>query len=1429
MPYFDKCPRCNSDNVTGNRKRNEAHCDDCGYPDEGTFAGSAQEVSCCELAESGLWVDEVVDFWPGPIAHEYRRLRELLRRGQIVGAVWKLKDMAEMLTRFPACVMACDVLANSSDAEFKAKVRTDLLGRIMTMGGWHEFASNIALHMLKNPGTSFICSSLPTLFHDKKAKGKYAPSELNKLLGELTKWRNSDFAHGALRLNFGEFIKDLNEYLPRLHTSLAAFNAINGWHDCILLAEDGTRFIGAASIQDQHLKQHRGHDVLRIPLKLRSGNRELSLDPYAQLRRCDECHRQDIFLFDWRSARRNGRDQYRFIDYLAGHHIESPWWRETDLDKEVGHLDATVISGTTSDDVVLDQDLTYLAPEIERLLTDCSTSKHYEIPVYLRKDLARFVRSQAKGTWWLKAPGHVGKSTFIGGIDPKLAEHYGGSPLVDDLCIVVFYIRREYQNGVGQLSERLYFAISETLGIRTGPGGRPVRQLDIDSSTPAHEFAAWLGEFMKVAQLTGRSRKLLICIDGLDELPKPETGQSCIADFLPPPESLPEGVYLALTSRPDNELPAWLLTRLKSSQAQATVKSIGLADKDYVRLMYVYFKKRLAHRIDQALENKPEQTREKIADLKPLFDESLIRSGGRFLYLGYIVDRLADGTLTLDGLRKLPPDEHLFEHFFDEIKRIHQGSNLDDYFERVLLHLVAAEQTFRRDRDSLPEVAREATWLGLPIDVLSRRIDPRPNGGVTVKLAYALYTLKPVLGTWRGGTEGLANYRIGLRGLDELVGRRYVERLKNLHASLVDGLIRQFGPVESGINPDLDKDMQLRLRYVAVHAQIGGIPMVEAMESYAIRLADSQMEYANAEKDNSRLFSSTRWYSASIAFREMLRAQFSKHWPTRVANDLAVAYRSRGTVRLGAGDIRGAATDFGVAITLHEAMHETASEQMPPEFINDWAAAIMDRGATRYLAYDATGAIADYDMAIALRETLREQLGEQWPATLGNSLALAYMNRGSAKEKADDKAGALADFDTAIALRCDLSERPDAQYLPKQVNYLSMAYGNRGAARVKFGDVIGAISDYNTAIEIREALRERVGEQWPPNFANDLAWVYSKRGVLRKSAGDLLGAISDYNAAIALGETVRNQLGDQWPASFANVLAAAYGNRGFYLKSSGNGTAAITDYNNAIEIREAQRMRLGEQWPPNFAYDLVWSYAKRGDHRKSSGDVKGAIGDYDAAIERGESLRKQFGEQCPSIYIDTLVCAYMKRALARNSTDDATGAICDHNTAIVLGETSRKHLGEQWHPKLTHSLIVAYWSRGLLNELGGNLSGATFDFSTAISLGVTMREQLGEQWTPVFANTLLSVYLARARTLRSAADIAGALSDYNAAVETGEALRERRNEKWPPKFSRNLVEAYKNRGRLLLKTGDREGAEVDFSRAKLIQNEESFNSGSQHH
>lgn len=1414
MTFFETCPRCNSDNVTGNRKRDEAHCDDCGFPKDVAVATSTHEATCSGLAKAESWVDEVIESWPGPIAHEYFRLRELLREGQIVGAIWKLKDLAEILTRFPACVMACDVLANSTDADYMAKIRNDLLGKVMTMGSWHEFASKIALHILKNSGGKFVCSTLPELFHEKQTNKKFTPTGFSQLLAELTEWRNSSFAHGALRLNLEEFIQDLEKYLPRLHTSLADFSKNKIWYECVLLADDGTRLMGATSIHDQHRKQHRGHEIRRIPLNLRSGERELSLSPYALLRRCDECHSQDVFLFDWRKAKKNGRDHYRFIDYLAGHHIESPWWQEAELDKEANCLAVSPIANAASNDLTLDQDLDYLIPEVDKLLTDCNISKHYETPDYLRKGLAQFVRENTQGIWWLKAPGHVGKSTFIAGIDPKLREHYGGILLGDELFVAVFYIRREYQNGPGQLSEQLYLALNEALRIRTGPGGRPVRQLDLDATDPETEFAIWLGEFMKAAKLSGRPRKLLICIDGLDELPLPEAGQSSIADFIPSSDILPKDIYLVLTSRPDNELPAWLLPRLGNRLMQATVKSIGLNDKDYVKLMYAYFKNRLAYRVEEALENQPGQTKEKVADLKLLFDESLIRSGGRFLYLGYIVDRLADSTLKFDDLQKLPAEDQLFEHFFDEIKRIHQGSNLDDYFERLLLHLVVAEQAFELDRESLPVVAREATWHGLPLEVISRRVDAHPEGKITVKLAYALYTLKPVLGTWRGGGEGQANYRLGLKGLSKVLGKRYGERIRILHAGLAEGLVSQFGPAESVSVPELDEDMQLRLRYAAIHAQIDGAHVLHAMmKPYAARLADMQLAHADSDSNVSRVLDSTRWYSATIALQETLNEPADMQWTPVFANKLACIYMSRGVDRQSAGDIAGARADFNAAISFRETLHKRLAKQWLPEFTNDLALAYKNRGNTHLSACDTEAAIDDYNTAITLLETLRKQLGRQWLPDFSNNLALVYMNRGVARRSNGDTEGCLTDYDSAIVLREELREKLDNQYPPKFANSLASSYMNRGTSRLDTGNAAGCLTDYDAAITLRETLREQFCDQWSPKFANDLAANYSNRGIARKSTGDSAGALADYDTAITLREVLREQLVEQWPPAFANDLANAYINRGSARLFVGNTTECLTDYDSAIFLQKKLRERLGDQWPPKYTNDLAEAYRSRGLARESTGDTVGAFSDYDCAISLQEVLRDQLDEQWKPEFANNLAAAYMSRGFARKSTGNAAGALADYSASTSLLEALREQLANQWTAEYANHLAAAYINRGVARKSTGDVVGALTDYDSAIALQEVLRKQFREQCPPKFINDSAAAYRCRGFTRKFTGDAMGAFADYDSSIILQEILREQLGEQWPPKFAHNLAATYNNRGSARKSIGDVLSALTDYETA----------------
>ena len=79
--------------------------------------------------------------------------------------------------------------------------------------------------------------------------------------------------------------------------------------------------------------------------------------------------------------------------------------------------------------------------------------RNYESPAYLREHLAEFLRSHDRGVFWLQAPAHVGKTTFVQGlteveigdapIDPRFAHERGGK-------LVAYYCRKEYRTGLAR-------------------------------------------------------------------------------------------------------------------------------------------------------------------------------------------------------------------------------------------------------------------------------------------------------------------------------------------------------------------------------------------------------------------------------------------------------------------------------------------------------------------------------------------------------------------------------------------------------------------------------------------------------------------------------------------------------------------------------------------------------------------------------------------------------------------------------------------------------------------------------------------------------------------------------------------------------------------------------------------------------------------
>ncbi len=183
------CPQCGSDDISTSHKRQLQRCADCQHewplvapPPDLPYVSLSNVTSepvrqfCKNLAATAQWVATVENDWPAPIAHEYYRLRELLAEGQLVSAIWQLKDVAEILIKFPAIVMAQTVLSSPAllpspsgrgaggegrgaggegrgaggegrgaggEGNLVEQVQATLLAKPLSMGDWHRLAGDI--------------------------------------------------------------------------------------------------------------------------------------------------------------------------------------------------------------------------------------------------------------------------------------------------------------------------------------------------------------------------------------------------------------------------------------------------------------------------------------------------------------------------------------------------------------------------------------------------------------------------------------------------------------------------------------------------------------------------------------------------------------------------------------------------------------------------------------------------------------------------------------------------------------------------------------------------------------------------------------------------------------------------------------------------------------------------------------------------------------------------------------------------------------------------------------------------------------------------------------------------------------------------------------------------------------------------------------
>jgi hypothetical protein len=1239
------------------------------------FHDAATQASCHELSTSPRWIAAVENDWPAPIAHEYHRLREVLADGQIVSAVLQLKDVAEILVKFPALVMA-RWLEEHGDDEQKEALNRRLLGKIMSLGDWLSLAGDFlapALARQAPPGIKAIAAAFRT------ESGRATP--LYRFLAEMIPWRNSEIGHGAFRLDVSEFLDDLKQHIDTLHSILEPITRV--WGDTLLVKADGSPMHGWQAIRSWHDGSAGAHAEAIAPLYLQSGPDKLDLAPLIALRHCSVCGKQDVFLFDARDGRRKPGKLY-FLDYLAGHKMARPGHVEPRLD-----LDVEQDAGSH------DLDADYLDSQVDELLQSKSLEAEY-LPVdYLREPLRAFLESHDAGVWWLQAPAHIGKSLFVHALTPEAGLE---DPLLDDLMVVAFHIRREYRYHPAQLKETLAGQLKQRMGLNNL--SRELPELDLNAADPAAAFAKWLGAWWAIRPPRWRipGSRLLVCIDGLDEIALPGSGQRSLADYLPDPQHLPDGVYVLLTSRPEDGCPRWVwqaaTQRIQPGQARSQSFAVGLDHPDYLALLRQYFDWQLKTRLKNFDVN----------HRNALFDTLVERGEGRFLYVSLLCGLLADSALGPDQVASLPSGAGLYGYYLDTLESrlaAKPRSNL----QRLLLLLSAAEEAaiadYRLQAEAMqdddqggavPEGSAFA-WDGMPLPVLASLMGD-PPGQLSSRTVFALYSLKQVLRVERAD-GAVARYRLGLKELLATVRERWADALNAVHRELAEGFWLEWRDRWDQLESEHSEDLW-RLRYLFGHSLALQEHSVNA--PWMVDLANDERFIRRLRNENQRRYDEAD-YAESITWSNRiiwsLQQLARSDAPASPLEDLANEYIDRGVSLFKRGEIAHAIIDFDRAIRLIRAQlkrfDEAGQDNWPLRLFDLLAEALMTRGMSILEQGNIAGAVTDCGLAVDLRLVLRglvAKRGNGWPLNWENNLAVAHVNHGICLAKQEDRPSAVAEFKRAIEIGNTLQEqkcRTGDDWPTEWQHNLALAYRNRGVALLEQNDAASAVADFKREIELREALREQLtgaGQVLHPEMLKHLAAAYSARGNALLEQSDIAGSIADHNRAISLLTVLGEQLaeaGQPRPLPWYDELAYFYMNRGNALGDQGDAAGAVTDYGHAITLREALRDQLAEAGlalPPASQDRLASCYGNRGVSLAVQGYTADAVADFNRVIELREALRDQLAEAglpLPPAWQDTLVRVYLNRGKIMADQGNGAAAFEDFASSLLLGNGLIEH------------------------------------------------------------------------------------------------------------------------------------------------------------
>ncbi len=181
---------------------------------------------------------------------------------------------------------------------------------------------------------------------------------------------------------------------------------------------------------------------------------------------------------------------------------------------------------------------------------------------------------KSSGILWLQASDEANKSAFIDTIEGgSVPLEHAGFRLPEELLVVKYHIEPNIHPS--WFADHVKDDLSSKIGVSAGQKPLPYARTEMTRAPdPQQEMIRTLEEWQRIANHFRGQSPILICLDGLENISRPEDGHWNIADFIPAPGDLPEGIFFVMTSKPKKELPSWL-------SEQLTAQLPGVDERSY--------------------------------------------------------------------------------------------------------------------------------------------------------------------------------------------------------------------------------------------------------------------------------------------------------------------------------------------------------------------------------------------------------------------------------------------------------------------------------------------------------------------------------------------------------------------------------------------------------------------------------------------------------------------------------------------------------------------------------------------------------------------------------------------------------------------------------------------------------------------------------